>query len=121
MVNVSLKLINAQNAAALDFSSSVSHIGIGDDNTLPTTSDTGLGNQTFIGSSENLVIEDNIVRYDIRLDVTENNGNTHKEIGTFDSGSSGNLYDRNLVTEFEKTSDKEVYYRLKTIYTGRNE
>ena len=119
MVNASLKLTNAQNASATEFGTNVSHIAIGSDDTTPLVSDTDLGAQTFIDSAENVVVIDNIVRCDIRLDVTENNGNTQREIGTKD-GATGDIYDRNLLTEFIKTSSKEAYYRLKTTYTGRN-
>ena len=91
----------------------VTHMAVGDDNTTPVIGDTTLGNQTYIDSIFTSNTGGDFVFWDLRLDTTENNGNTIKEIGTFDAASSGNMFTRNLTTVFDKTSSKEAYYQVR--------
>jgi hypothetical protein len=60
--------------------------------------------------------------YDVslRLDVTENNGNTQNEVGGFDAGSGGTMYFRNLVTSLSKDNTKESLYRVRNFFTATN-
>lgn len=119
MVAVILTLTNAQNAAATDLNSNLTHITVGDDNTTPTVGDTDLGNTTYTDTKLSSSLNGNIVTIDMFLDVTENNTNTINEIGTKD-GASGNLYTHNLTTSFAKTSSKEAFYRNKITFTASN-
>jgi len=88
----------------------ISHAGVGSDNTTPLVSDTELGGETYresILSSQSLATAHKVTLY---LDQTENNGNSQREIGTFNASSGGTMYTRNLVTLFDKTSDKSSRY-----------
>ena len=119
MVAVTLTLTNAQNAAATDLDGNLTHVAVGDDNTTPTEGDTDLGNTTYTDTKFASSLSANVVTVDLRLDVTENNGNTINEIGTKD-GASGNLYTHDLTTSFAKTSSKEAFYRNKITFIASN-
>ena len=93
----------------------ITHIAVGDDDTTPTESDTTLGNETYRDAIFTSNVGANFLTWDVRLDSTENNGNTIKEIGSFDAASVGNMYTRNLTTVFDKTSAKEAYYQIKLL------
>lgn len=121
MVNTTNKLVNAQNDAATGYKNNITHIAIGSNGTVPISSNTTLGTETFRDVAENIVRISNIVRTDIRLDVTENNGNFQREIGSFNDSVAGVMNEHNLLTPFDKTSSKEAFYRITTTFTGRNE
>ena len=118
MVITTFRLNKAQIATANGLFSDLNSIAVGDSTTTPDETDTDLGNQTYIDTIYSKSVLSNVVNADLRLDVTENNGNTINEIGLKDS--SGNLDSHNLTTSFVKTSDKEAYYRLKTTFTAVN-
>ena len=118
MTATNLTLTNAQNSAATNLNSNITHIAVGNDNTTPTTGDTTLGSEDYREAQFSSNLSNNIVTNDLRLDVTENNGNTINEAGTFDASSGGNMYTRNLTTSFAKTSSKEAFYRIKTTFTA---
>lgn len=100
-------------------SNSITHMGVGDDNTTPLKTDTTLGNETYRESIFKTNSGPDFIFWDLRLDETENNGNTIKEVGTFDASSGGNLYTRNLTTSFDKTNLKQAYYSVKIITTTK--
>jgi len=105
---------NARNSLFNQFINNISHIAVGDDNTTPVVTDTSLGNQTYIESAtvtqSGLSITSKTV-----LEITENNGNTVKELGIFDRESLGNMYTRTLTTVVDKDSDTVI--RLSNILT----
>lgn len=115
------ELTQAQNSAASNLNSNITHIAVGDDNTPYSVGDTSLGNQTFIQTIDTQKVSSNVVTADVRLDATENNGNDIDEIGLLDAASSGNLYTRNITTNFAKTSSNEAFYRVKVTYTAEDD
>ena len=109
-----------QNNSATLINGLVTHIAVGDDNTTPVIGDTTLGNETFRDAIYSDSVSSNVTNFDVKLDVTENNGETIAEIGTFDASSSGNMYSHNLTTSFAKTSSKEAYYRVKLTFEAED-
>jgi len=87
------------------------HVAVGDDNTTPVVGDTALGNETYIEARFRAFANSNSFIIDLRLDTTENNGNTIAEHGVFDAASGGNLISRDLTTAFNKTASNESFYR----------
>ena len=115
-----IALTNAQNAAAVNLDGNVTHMAVGDDDTTPVIADTALGNETFRDTVFNESVADNVVNKGLRMDETENNGNTVKEIGTFDGVAPGNMSNHKLTTSVAKTSAKVFFYRLKTTFVASN-
>lgn len=120
MVATTINLTESQNSAATNLYNKITHIAVGDGVTTPAVSDTTLTNETYRDSLYSQSIASNVVNKDIRLDVTENNGNNINEIGSFTASSGGDMHTHDLTTSFAKTADKEAYYRLKTTYTAVN-
>ena len=116
---VGLNLV--QNNSATLINGEVTHISVGNDGTTPVITDTTLGNETFRDTLFANSVSSNVTTFDVKLDVTENNGETIAEIGTFDGSSGGNMYSRNLTTSFAKTSSKEAYYRVKMTFTAEDD
>jgi hypothetical protein len=121
MVFNTIGLNLVQNNSATLINGLVTHIALGDDNTTPLISDTSLGNETFRDDTYADSVSSNVTNFDVRLDVTENNGNTIAEIGTFDDDTTGNMYSHNLTTSFAKTSSKEAYYRVKMTFVAEDD
>jgi hypothetical protein len=90
-----------------EIKSLVTHIAVGDDDTTPTEGDTTLGNETF---RDTATVTQSGLTLTVKglLDVTENNGNTVKELGLFDAAASGNMYSRNLTTVVDKDGNTEI-------------
>ena len=86
-------------------------MAVGDDNTTPTVSDTTLGNETYREAIFKSSSGGSFVAWDLKLDTTENNGSTIKEVGTFTASSGGTMYTRNLSSSFDKDSTNEAYYQ----------
>ena len=115
-------ILDSVASAALDAFDSFTHIALGDDNTPPTVSDTALGNEfirkTFEESIKNTSV--NTFLFEIKLGLSEGNGNTIREIGIFDAASGGTLGVHNLTNEVAKTSDKEVVIDLQVSVSASN-
>lgn len=96
---------------ALNAFDSVSHIAFGTGTTTPTSSDTSLGTEV-IRKAITTGTRDEVAGtylFDAVLGLSEGNGNTLAETGTFDADSAGNMSTRNLLTPTViKTSDIEL-------------
>lgn len=93
----------------------VTYMAVGDGTSTPLVTQTALDNETDIDAIFQSATGGNFVSWDLKLDITENNGNTINEIGTFTAASSGTMYTRNLTTSFAKTANNEVYYQVKLV------
>ena len=113
-------LTNAQNSAASNLYTNITHIGVGTDNTAFDVAQTALVAETDRNALFGQLLSDNVVRKDVRFDETENNDNTVREIGTFNAASSGTMYTRNLTNPALKTANKAFFYRLKTTFVAEN-
>jgi hypothetical protein len=121
MVVTQIKLQDIQNNAATFYSADITHVAIGSGGTSPLESDTTLATETFRKLADNVSTIQNESRTRVRFDVTENNGNTVREIGAFDASSGGSMSLRNLTTVKAKTATKEFFYLLRNIFTASNE
>ncbi len=98
--------------------SDVTSIGVGDDDTTPTPTDTILGNETFRDTVDEYDTSGTgVIIASLRIATTENNGEDIDEVGTFDDPSSGNMKSRNIITTISKTSDIQVYLDIKYTIT----
>lgn len=94
-------------------STEVTHIGVGDDSTTPTPTDSALGNETFIDAVDDTdTSQTGKAVMSLRIATTENNGNDIDEVAAFDAASGGNLKSRDVITTISKTSDIQVYIDL---------
>lgn len=96
---------------ALDAFNSVSHIAFGTGTTTPTTGDTALQTEV-IRKAVNSTTRDNgagTILYDAVLGLSEGNGNTISETGTFNASSGGTMSTRDLLAPtVAKTTDIEL-------------
>jgi len=115
-------ILDSVSSTALNAFDSFTHIALGDDNTTPTVSDTALGNEfirkTFEESIKNTSVHTYL--FEIKLGLSEGNGNTIKEIGIFDASTGGVLGIRNLTNEVAKTSDIEMVIDLQVSISTSN-
>jgi hypothetical protein len=103
-------LNNIRSDVKTDVQARITHIGVGDDDTTPTNTDSTLGNETFRDSVDSYdTSEVNNIIASLLIATTENNGNDIDEVAAFDAASSGNLAFRKLINTISKTSDIQVY------------
>ena len=107
----------------LDFFDSESHMGFGDDGTAANPADTDLGNE-FIRKALEFTSKDvglGTYLFEGKLALSEGNGNTLREIGTFDAATAGNLGIRNVLpVAIAKTSDIEIIADIELTVTVEN-
>lgn len=99
----------------LDEMDSYTYLGVGDDNTTPSLSDTTLGNEVDRNLNTDNIKDVNTGKYlfGTTFTLTEANGYTLREFGLFDAATGGNMTVRNLITpEVDKTSDVEFIQNL---------
>ena len=101
--------------ASLD--TNLTYVAVGSDNTTPLVTDTTLGSEDYREARFSASTGPDYFRVDLRLDITENNGNTMLEIAPFNAASSGTMYSRDLVTSLAKDATKEVQYRITYKFT----
>ena len=90
----------------------ISHLGVGDSDVLPQTSDTVLGNETYRDALLSQSITGNVYSALIFMDVTENNGNNILEQGSFNAAAAGDMFNRSLTNLIVKDANTEVTIEL---------
>ena len=86
------------------------HIAFGDDNTTPSASNTTLNNEVLRKTLEDSIKNTGTGTYlfEMRVALTEADGETIREIGIFNQATGGTMGTHNLTQEVAKTNDKEV-------------
>jgi len=107
----------ASTAITASLNSTITHIAVGSGTTTPVIGDTTLSSEDYREVKFSSLATSTKYQVSVRLDVTENNGNTINEWGAFNAGSGGTMYFRNLTTAFAKTSSNEAYYRMALTFT----
>ena len=92
-----------------DLNTDITHVAYGDDNTTPDPTDTTLGNETYRNAKFSSITTTDEIRVIGNLSTSENN-TTNAEVGVFDAASSGNMYMRNLLNSYIKTSSNQANY-----------
>tara|TARA_Y100000310_G_C20685829_1_gene818907 strand:+ start:3407 stop:3757 length:351 start_codon:yes stop_codon:yes gene_type:complete len=88
-------------------SANPSHTAVGDDDTLPTESDTSLGNEIFRKSASTSV-SGQTAEFEMTLLTTDLVGSTIKEMGLLNASSGGDLFVRTVNADIDKTANFEV-------------
>jgi hypothetical protein len=116
--NTTLNAI-AENTAVF-VNASINYIGVGDDNTAPTSAQTDLISPLMRKAVYSKSATGSEVRCRTKFDVTELNDEQLIETGQFVLSSAGVMISRNLLNPFNKTSVKELSIITRNIFTAKN-
>jgi len=89
----------------------ISQMKVGTDGTTPSKTDTALGNAVYTDSTSESDGGIGVAEFSIRLGSGDGNGNTLKEVGTFDS--TGTLITRSTHAGIDKDSGFELLTEAK--------
>ena len=89
------------------------YVAVGTDNTTPSSSDTSLGNEVLRKARQETTSGTDYRIVSMWVNSTEANGNSLKEVGTFNQSSGGSMWTRNTFTSLSKTDSMEVWIDVK--------
>jgi hypothetical protein len=92
------------------------HIAVGTNGATPTAADTTLGNEVFRNTITLRIPADKRLKFQLFLDTGDANGNTLREAGIFNAGTTGDMLSHVLI-EPEIPKDATVTATLTWNYT----
>ena len=121
MVIIKTKILDPVNALALQYvKDAVGNIQIGDDNTTPTEGDSAIGNLINTLPIESLdESTPNKLIYTASVGITQNNGETVKEI-TLSNTAGTEIYTHHLTIPEVKGSDEILWFQVEVETTTIN-
>jgi len=110
--NATTNVLHEDLVRAIDPKASASveatHIALGTGDTPSSAGDTALDTEVFRNASTDRDNEGDSLALSLFVDTAEGNGNTLREVGTFDSPSGGTMLNRSLIGPEQKTNEKTL-------------
>jgi hypothetical protein len=85
-----------------------SHIAVGTDDSSESPSDSSLGNEVHREGVDSSDDNGKNVKVQTLIGENEANGNTLREVGIFTASSGGTMFNRAVISDISKTSNKTV-------------